>query len=177
MNNPPTASGVFKRSQVSSDLQQCAWNPVMSRASPYTVRMPVWHMSTFTTCSLHIEQCFPCSMNGSPKLYWLFLGSRHSSFRAGSFYRAVETFFDQYRNCTVGNFGSKMAHSWSTARFAKLTMLNNSCCLICMMIPHTRIFCKPSGFTNAWLALNTTLPCYCKGLSTKPAQRELGSYH
>lgn len=117
------------------------------------------------------------SLNVSPKLYWLFLGSRHSRFQASSFYRGDETFFDQYRNCKIGNFGSQMAHSRSAVWFAKPTMLNNSCCLIFMMIPHMRIFSKPSGFANAWLALNTTLPCYCKGLSTKPAQRELGSYH
>lgn len=42
-----------------------------------------------------------------------------------------------------------------------------------MMIPLMWIFCQIPGFTTAWLDLNTTLPCYCKGLSTKPAQREL----
>lgn len=27
---------------------------------------------------------------------------------------------------------------------------------------------NPRGFTTAWLDLNTTLPCYCKGFSIKP---------
>lgn len=39
--------------------------------------------------------------------------------------------------------------------------------------PYVDFLLNPHGFTTAWLDLNTTLPCYCKGLSTKPAQREL----
>lgn len=29
---------------------------------------------------------------------------------------------------------------------------------------------NPCGFPTAWLDLNTTLHCYCKGFSMKPAQ-------
>lgn len=39
--------------------------------------------------------------------------------------------------------------------------------------PYADFLLNLRGFTSAWLDLNTTLPCYCKGLSTKLAQREL----
>lgn len=114
---------------------------------------------TFTTCSVDIEQCFHCAVTGSPKLYWLFLVSLHSSLQACSFYRGVETFFEPFRNQET--LEARWHIPGPRCDFAKLTLLNNSCCLICMMITHLRVFCKACGFANAWLALNTTRPCYC----------------
>ena len=52
-------------------------------------------------------------------------------------------------------------------------MLTYCPCSICWWYPCVDFLLNPCGFTTAWIDLNTTLPCYCKGFLMKPTQLEL----